>query len=237
MPRTIAVIDGNSLMHRAYHAVPPTMNAVDGTPTNAAFGFMSMLLKFYEDARPDAIVCAFDAGKPTHRIEAMKAYKAQRPPMDDELRVQFPVIEGLLDAMGIPVVKVKGWEGDDILGTIAARDEALGWNTLLVTGDKDAYQLVSDHTRVVTTRKGITDVVIYGPDEVLERYGVTAAQFPDFLGLQGDTADNIPGVPGIGPKTATKLLQAYGSMDGIYENLDKLKGNAADSRSSSKSVP
>ena len=234
MPRTIAVIDGNSLMHRAYHAVPPTMNAVDGTPTNAAFGFMSMLLKFYEDARPDAIVCAFDAGKPTHRIEAMKAYKAQRPPMDDELRVQFPVIEGLLDAMGIPVVKVKGWEGDDILGTIAARDEALGWNTLLVTGDKDAYQLVSDHTRVVTTRKGITDVVIYGPDEVLERYGVTAAQFPDFLGLQGDTADNIPGVPGIGPKTATKLLQAYGSMDGIYENLDKLKGkqlqNLADNR-------
>ena len=224
MPKKIAVIDGNSLMHRAYHAVPPTMNAPDGTPTNAAFGFLSMFLKFYEMARPDAVVCAFDAGRPAFRMEALEQYKAQRPPMDDDLKVQFPIIEALLESMNVPVVRVKGWEGDDVLGTVSARDEELGYETLLVSGDKDVYQLVTDLTHVVTTKKGISDVAIYGPAEVEERYGVTPAQFPDFLGLKGDSSDNIPGVPGIGDKTAAKLLQSYGSIDGIYDNLDKLKG-------------
>ncbi len=224
MPKKIAVIDGNSLMHRAYHAVPPTMNAPDGTPTNAVFGFLSMLLKFIEISQPDALICAFDAGRPAFRMEALKQYKAQRPPMDEDLKVQFPIIEDLLESMNVPVVRVKGWEGDDVLGTIAARDEQLGYQTLLVTGDKDAYQLASDLTRIVTTKKGITDVAIYGPAEVEERYGVTPAQFPDFLGLKGDSSDNIPGVPGIGDKTAARLLQTYGSIDGIYDNLDKLKG-------------
>ena len=222
--KKIAVIDSNSLMHRAFHAVPPTMNAPDGTPTNAVFGFMSMFLKLYETMLPDAVICAFDAGRPAFRMEALEQYKATRPPMDDALRAQFPVIESLLESMNVPVVRVKGWEGDDVLGTIAAMDERLGYETLLVTGDKDAYQLVSDLTRVVTTKKGISDVVVYGPAEVEERYGVTPGQFPDFLGLKGDSSDNIPGVPGIGDKSAAKLLQNFGSMDGIYENLDKLKG-------------
>lgn len=224
MSKKIAVIDGNSLMHRAYHAVQTPMTAKDGTPTNAVFGFLSMLCKFIEIAEPDAIVCAFDAGKPTHRIEALAQYKAQRPPMDEELRVQFPVMEELLAAMAVPVVKVPGWEGDDILGTIAARDEELGYETLLVTGDKDAYQLAGELTRIVTTKKGITDITVNGPAEVEERYGVTPAQFIDYLGLMGDSSDNIPGVPGIGPKTATKLLQAYGSIEGIYEHIGELKG-------------
>lgn len=223
-PRRIAVIDGNSLMHRAYHAVPDTMNAPDGTPTNAAFGFLSMFLKFLEMSSPDGVVCAFDAGKPAIRMEALEQYKAQRPPMDESLRVQFPVIEELLDAMNIPVVKLKGWEGDDILGTVAAQCEARGWDALLVTGDKDAYQLVSDHVQVMTTKKGITDVVVYGPEQVVEKYGIGPNQFIDFLGLMGDTADNIPGVPGIGPKTATKLLTAYGTIEGIYDHIDELKG-------------
>ena len=224
MPKKVACIDGNSLMHRAYHAVPPTMNAPDGTPTNACFGFLSMLLKFIDIAHPDAVICAFDAGKPKFRMEALEQYKAQRPPMDNELRVQFPIMEELLEAMGIPVVKMPGWEGDDILGTVAARDEALGYETLLVTGDKDACQLASDKTFIVTTKKGITDVVVFDPAMVEEKYGVTPGQFPDFLGLMGDSSDNIPGVPGIGQKTAAKLLQQFGSMDGLYENLDKLKG-------------
>ena len=224
MSKTVAVIDGNSLMHRAYHAVPPTMNAPDGTPTNACFGFVAMLLKFVEMAHPDAIVCAFDAGRPKWRMEAIEQYKAQRPPMDDALKVQFPLMEGLLEAMSIPVVRVAGWEGDDILGTVSARDEALGYRTLLVSGDKDVYQLVSELTHVVTTKKGITDVAIYGPDEVFERYGVTPAQFPDFLGLKGDASDNIPGVPGVGDKTAAKLLSAYGNLEGIYEHTGELKG-------------
>ena len=234
MPKKVAVIDGNSLMHRAYHAVPPTMNAPDGTPTNAVFGFMSMLIKFVEMAQPDAIVCAFDAGKPAFRMQALEQYKAQRPPMDEELRAQFPLIEDLLGSMNIPVVKLEGWEGDDVLGTVSARDEELGYETLLVTGDKDAYQLASDLTRIVTTKKGITDVVIYGPDEVFERYGVTPAQFPDFLGLMGDSSDNIPGVPGIGQKTAAKLLARFGSMDGIYENLGELKGKQLENLQNNK---
>ncbi len=224
MTKTVAVIDGNSLMHRAYHAVPPAMTAPDGTPTNAAFGFFSMLLKFIETERPDALVCAFDKGRPQFRIDALEQYKAQRPPMDQELKVQFPVVENLLAAMNVPVVALPGWEGDDILGTVAARNEKVGYKTLLVTGDKDAYQLASELTRIVTTKRGITDVVVYGPAEVEERYGVKPSQFTDFLGLKGDKADNIPGVPGIGDKKAASMLQAYGNLEGIYANLDKFKG-------------
>ncbi len=222
--RTIAVIDGNSLMHRAYHAVQTPMNTPDGTPTNAVFGFMSMLLKFNATAHPDGIVCAFDAGKPTFRIEAMERYKAQRPHMDDELRVQFPLVEGLLSAMNIPVVKVAGWEGDDILGTVAARCEAAGDKALLVTGDKDACQLVTESTHVVNTKKGITDVVVYDPAGVEERYGVRPSQIPDYLGLMGDSSDNIPGVPGVGAKTAARFLREYGSIEGLYEHADEVGG-------------
>lgn len=224
MTKIIAIIDGNSLMHRAFHAVPPAMQAPDGTPTNAAFGFMAMLIKFIDMAHPDAIVCAFDKGRPAFRMEALEQYKAQRPPMDDALRVQFPIIEELLRAMDIPVVAMQGWEGDDILGTISAQDEQLGYRSLLVTGDKDAYQLASDLTQIVTTKKGITDVVIYGPEEVEERYGVTPGQFTDFLGLKGDKSDNIPGVPGIGDKKAAAMLQQFNDLEGIYAHLDSFKG-------------
>ena len=224
MPKTIAVIDGNSLMHRAYHAVPPTMNAPDGTHTNAVFGFLSMLFKFIDTAKPDAIFCAFDVGKPKFRLELMEKYKAQRPPMDQELREQFPVIDDVLQALGIPVVKMPGWEGDDILGSIAAQTEARGWDCLLVTGDKDANQLATEHVSIVNTKKGISDIVIYTPAMVQEKYGVSPEQFPDFLGFMGDKVDNIPGVPGIGEKTAAKLLQRFGSMEGVYENVDQLKG-------------
>ncbi len=236
MSKKIAVLDGNSLMHRAYHAIPATMSAPDGTPTNAVFGFISMLLKFIDTASPDALICAFDIGRPQFRMEVLEEYKAQRPSMDNELRVQFPVVEELLEAMEIPVIKLDGWEGDDILGTIAARNEGLGYETLLVTGDKDTYQLVSDLTRVVTTKKGISDIAIYGPAEVVERYGIEPSQIPDFLGLKGDPSDNIPGVPGIGEKTATKLLQAYGSLEGLYENLDKLKGKQLENVRDNKEV-
>lgn len=234
MSKKIAVLDGNSLMHRAYHAVPPAMTAPDGTPTNAAFGFLSMLFKFIEVSQPDAIICAFDRGRPAFRMEALKQYKAQRPPMDEDLKVQFPVIENLLGAMNIPVVALKGWEGDDILGTIASKDEALGYQTMLVTGDKDAYQLASDLTHIMTTKKGITDVVIYGPAEVEERYGVTPKQVPDFLGLKGDKSDNIPGVPGIGEKRAAAMLQTYGTLEGIYEHLDDFKGKQRENLENNK---
>ena len=213
-------------MHRAFHAVPLTMNAPDGTPTNAVFGFIAMLLKFIDISQPDAIVCAFDAGRPAFRMEALEQYKAQRPPMDESLKVQFPIIEELLESMNIPVVRVKGWEGDDILGTVSARDEALGYRTLLVSGDKDVYQLCTELTHVVTTRKGITDVAIYGPSEVRDRYGVGPEQFPDFLGLKGDSSDNIPGVPGVGDKTAAKLLTAVRQPGGHLRAHRRAEGQA-----------
>ena len=225
---TLAVIDGNSLMHRAFHAIGTPMSAPDGRPTNACFGFMAMLLKFIEDFKPNAIICAFDAGKPAFRMEALSQYKAQRPPMDPGLKAQFPMMEKLLEAMNIPVVRIQGWEGDDILGTLAKEGEAENKEVLLITGDKDAFQLATDHVNIVSTKKGITDVVVYDPDAVFERYGVTPEQVPDFLGLKGDPSDNIPGVAGIGEKGAAKLLQQYGSIEGIYDHIDSIKGKIAD---------
>ncbi len=232
--RTLAVIDGNSLIHRAFHALPPSMTAPDGRPTNAAFGFISMLAKMMADLKPNGVVVAFDLGKPAFRMEALSQYKMQRPPTAQELRDQFPMVKELLKALEVPIVELQGWEGDDILGTLARQGEASGIRMLLVTGDRDAFQLVTDTVKVVTTKKGITDIVIYGPDEVFERYGVTPAQVPDYLGLKGDTSDNIPGVPGVGEKTATKLLQEYGSLDAVLENADKIPGKLGENLRNNK---
>jgi len=222
--RTVAVVDGNSLIHRAFHALPETMTAPDGRPTNAAFGFVSMLVKLIADLRPDGVVVAFDCGKPAFRMEALEQYKVHRPPTADSLRAQFPIVKDLLEALDVPIVEIEGWEGDDILGTLAVRGDAAGMRVLLVTGDRDAFQLVSDRVKVVTTKKGISDIVVYGPAEVEERYGVTSAQVPDYLGLKGDTSDNIPGVPGVGEKTAAKLLQQYGTLDAVLDAAPEIPG-------------
>ncbi len=233
-PRTIAVIDGNSLMHRAFHAVPPYMTAPDGRPTNACFGFLSMFLKLADDFKPDAIICAFDKGIPDFRLKAIEEYKAQRPPTDPDLKSQFPMIKELLNSMNIPVVELQGWEGDDILGTLAASGESKGYKTLLVTGDKDALQLTSDLTYVVNTKTGMSDVIIYDPEAVYEKWGVTPAQVPDFLGLMGDSSDNIPGIPGVGPKTATKLLQQYETLEDVLAHADEIKGKLGENMRSNK---
>jgi len=222
--RTLAVIDGNSLLHRAFHGLPPTMTAPDGRPTNAVFGFVSMLVKMAADLKPDAVVVAFDRGKPAFRTEALACYKIQRPPTADELRVQFPMVKEVITALGVPIVEVDGWEGDDILGTLAVRGAEAGMHVLLVTGDKDALQLVNDNVHVVSTKKGITDIFIYDTDAVIERYGIGPGQVADFLGLKGDTSDNIPGVPGVGEKTAAKLLQEYGTLDAVLEHAGEIKG-------------
>ncbi len=222
--RTLAVIDGNSLIHRAFHAVQAPMSAPDGTPTNACFGFMSMLLKLVEDFRPDAIVCAWDVHRPDWRMKLLERYKAQRPPMDQALAVQFPLIKGLLESMGIPCVSMEGFEGDDILGTVARMGEEGGYRVYLVTGDKDAYQLSTQHTSIVTNRKGMTDVAVMTPADVEERYGVRPDQVPDFLGLKGDPSDNIPGVPGIGPKKAADLIAKYGTLEAVLEDAPNIKG-------------
>lgn len=223
--RVVAVIDGNSLLHRAFHALPATMTAPDGRPTNAAFGFTSMLLKMVADLRPDGVVVAFDRGKPAFRTEALERYKIQRPPTADELKVQFPIVKDILNALGVPVVEVPGWEGDDVLGTLASRGREQGLRVLLVTGDRDALQLVEDPVvAVVSTRKGITDIVVYDEAGVREKTGVAAARIPDYLGLKGDTSDNIPGVPGVGEKTAAKLVAEYGSLEEVLAHADSIPG-------------
>ena len=223
--RTFAVIDGNSLMHRAFHAVPPTMNAPDGRPTNAIFGFLNMFLKMIDAFNPDGVVVAFDKGKPRVRMEMLPQYKAQRPPMDPDLHAQFPMIKELLAALNVPILQSEGWEGDDILGTMARLGEQAGCNMLLVTGDRDMYQLVTEHVNVVSTRKGLSDVAIMTPESVDDLYhGITPALVPDFYGLKGDTSDNIPGVPGIGPKKASALIAQYGSLDEVIAHADEVKG-------------
>ena len=223
--RTFAVIDGNSLMHRAFHAVPPTMNAPDGRPTNAIFGFLNMFLKMIDAFNPDGVVVAFDKGKPLVRMEMLPQYKAQRPPMDPDLHAQFPMIKELLTALNVPILQSEGWEGDDILGTMARLGEEAGCDMLLVTGDRDMYQLVTEHVNVVSTRKGLSDVAIMTPESVDDLYhGITPALVPDFYGLKGDTSDNIPGVPGIGPKKASALIAQYGSLDEVIAHADEVKG-------------
>ena len=223
--RTFAVIDGNSLMQRAFHAVPPTMNAPDGRPTNAIFGFLNMFLKMIDAFNPDGVVVAFDKGKPRVRMEMLPQYKAQRPPMDPDLHAQFPMIKELLTALNVPILQSEGWEGDDILGTMARLGEEAGCDMLLVTGDRDMYQLVTEHVNVVSTRKGLSDVAIMTPESVDDLYhGITPALVPDFYGLKGDTSDNIPGVPGIGPKKASALIAQYGSLDEVIAHADEVKG-------------
>ena len=208
--RTFAVIDGNSLMHRAFHAVPPTMNAPDGRPTNAIFGFLNMFLKMIDAFNPDGVVVAFDKGKPRVRMEMLP---------------QYPMIKELLGALNVPILQSEGWEGDDILGTMARLGEEAGCDMLLVTGDRDMYQLVTEHVNVVSTRKGLSDVAIMTPESVDDLYhGITPALVPDFYGLKGDTSDNIPGVPGIGPKKASALIAQYGNLDEVIAHADEVKG-------------
>lgn len=223
--KTLAVIDGNSLMHRAFHAIRQPMSAPDGRSTNALFGFFNMFVKFIETFTPDGILCAFDKGKPRIRMELLPQYKAQRPPMDPSLAEQFPMVKELLHVLNIPVVELEGWEGDDILGTLARRGEQVGYNMLLVTGDRDMYQLSTDKVQIVSTKKGVSDVVVMTPESVVDLYGgITPQLVPDFYGLKGDTSDNIPGVPGIGPKKAAALITQYGNLDEVLAHADEVKG-------------
>lgn len=223
--RTIAVIDGNSLMHRAFHAIRQPMTAPDGRSTGALFGFFNMFIKMVDTFRPDGVICAFDKGKPRVRMEMLPQYKAQRPPMDPALHEQFPMVKELLRTLDVPVAELEGWEGDDILGTLARRGEAAGYDMLLFTGDRDMYQLSTEHVKVVSTQKGVSEVKIMDPESVEDLYhGITPELVPDFYGLKGDSSDNIPGVPGIGPKKAAALIVQYGSLDEVIAHADEVPG-------------
>ncbi|MBQ4265331.1 MAG: DNA polymerase I [Clostridia bacterium] len=224
MSDTFVIVDGNSLMHRAFHALPPLTNE-DGVYTNAVFGFFSMLLKVVADERPQYLAVAFDMHGPTFRHADFGEYKAGRKPTAPELRPQFDLVYECLDAMGVRRLTCPAFEADDILGTIARRCEETGISALLVTGDRDSMQLVSNTSHVLYTKRGVSDVVRYTPDKVLEDFGVRPDQIPDLKGLMGDSSDNIPGVPGIGEKTAVKLLSAYGTIENAFEHAETdLKG-------------
>ena len=197
MPEKLVLVDGNSLMYRAYHALPPLDNG-EGVPTNAVYGFLSMLLKALADEKPGYCAVAFDPHGPTFRHADYEAYKGDRPPTPDDLRPQFPIAKELLQAMGIAIMSVDTFEADDLLGTLSKKAEEAGLESLLITGDRDSFQLVSPMTSVLYTKRGITDTVRVTPEYIMETYGVTPVQLIDMKGLMGDTSDNIPGVPGVG---------------------------------------
>ena len=223
-PDTFVIIDGNSLMHRAFHALPPLSNA-DGVYTNAVFGFLSMLFKVVGDEQPRYLAVAFDLHGPTFRHKDYSEYKAGRKPTAPELRPQFDLVRECLEKMGVKILTCPTFEADDILGTFARRCEEAGIPALLVTGDRDSMQLVTETSNVLYTRRGVSDVVRYTPEKVLEDFGVTPAQIPDLKGLMGDASDNIPGIPGIGEKTAIKLLSAYGTLENALDHAEAdLKG-------------
>lgn len=220
----LLILDGHSLMYRAFHALPLLTNS-EGLHTNAVYGFANMLLRMKEEIKPDYIVAAFDRKAPTFRHEEYKDYKAGRKPMPDELSEQFPVIKDMLKLLAIDTFEIDGFEADDLIGTLSKFAENRGIEVYVVTGDRDALQLASQNIKIVINKKGMTEKEIYDEKRMVDELGVTPKQFIDVKGLMGDTSDNIPGVPGIGEKTAFKLIHEFGSMEDVLQNIDNIKGN------------
>jgi DNA polymerase-1 len=225
MADELFLIDGNSLAYRAFFALPESIATSTGVPTNAIFGFASMLVKILTDYGPKATVVVWDAGS-SGRKEVYSEYKAQRSSRPDLLKEQWPHLEPLVDAFGYRNLKVDGYEADDVIASIAevAKTQDPPIEVMVVTGDRDAYQLVDEQVSIMTTSRGITDTRVYDRDGVIDRYGIPPELVPDFIGLKGDTSDNIPGVPGIGDKTAADLLQRFGSLENVLESIDEISG-------------
>jgi len=217
----LLLIDGYSLLYRAFFSSPP-FSTSRGEPTGALYGFVRMVTRLLDENAPDFVVVAFDPPGGTFRHEADATYKAQRSDAPDDLKIQQRLVRELLDGLSIPRYEHKGFEADDVIGTLAVMGEARGEEVLIITGDGDQLQLATERVQVLLTRKGVSDLEAYGPQQVVERYGFEPRYVPDFKGLKGDASDNIPGIPGIGDKTASALLQQFGSLDGIYEHLDEV---------------
>jgi DNA polymerase-1 len=217
------LIDGNSLAYRAFYALPESIGTSDGRPTNAIYGLASMLVKVIDEHRPGGVVVAWDAGMSGREV-TYDLYKAQRKSRPDLLREQWPHFIPLVEAFGYTNVKVEGYEADDVIATLARRAQEQGIPVMVVTGDRDAYQMVGDGIRVMSTSRGITETKIYDREDVIERYGVPPELVTDLMGLRGDTSDNIPGVPGIGEKTASQLLQKFGSLEKVLESVEEISG-------------
>jgi DNA polymerase-1 len=222
--RELFLIDGNSLAYRAFFALPESIATSRGEPTNAIFGFASMLVKILTDYGPKATIVVWDAGM-SGREQEYEPYKAERKPRPDLLREQWPHLEPLVEAFGYENVRVEGYEADDVIASLAEQAKEAGIPVMIVTGDRDAYQLAENgRVRIMTTSRGITDTRVYDREGVVERYGIPPELVTDFIGLKGDTSDNIPGVPGIGDKTAAQLLQKYGSLDAVLDHIDDISG-------------
>ena len=224
MSEKLILIDGHSILNRAFYGVPDLTNA-EGIHTNALYGFLNILFKFLDEEKPDYITVAFDLSAPTFRHKVFDGYKGTRKPMQPELKQQVPLMKELLKAMNITVVEQEGFEADDILGTIAKESAAKGIDVSIISGDRDLLQLADEHIkiRIPKTKKGVTEVEDYYPADVIELYGVTPLEFIDVKALMGDTSDNIPGAPGVGPKTASAIIQKYHNLDNVFEHLDELK--------------
>ncbi|MCL1802678.1 MAG: DNA polymerase I [Eubacteriaceae bacterium] len=223
MGKKTVAIDAFSLLFKAFFALPP-MSAPNGTPTNAIHGFLSMLLKLIEQEQPDYFFAAFDSPAQTFRLASYAEYKAGRPEMEEALRAQIPILIEILNEAGVPIVRADGFEADDVLGHIARVGDEAGNETFIVTGDRDSFQLASSLTTIIYSKKGISDTVFVDPAYISSTYGITPKQLIDVKALMGDASDNIPGIKGIGEKTALKLIKAYGSLDGVYENIESEKG-------------
>ena len=218
----LMLLDGNGLIYRGYFALPP-LSTSKGELVNAVFGFCSIVLRGIQDIRPDYVAVAFDLPGPTFRHERFAEYKATRTRMPDDLRDQFPKVREVVRALQLPVYELAGFEADDVIGTLTVEAEALGLDTTVVTGDLDMLQLVSERVRLMTTRSGVENTILYDPAKIDERYGLLPTQMIDYKALKGDVTDNIPGVPGVGEKTAAKLIREYGNLDAVYARLDEVK--------------
>ena len=219
----IVIIDGNSLINRAYYAMQKPMVTREGVYTQGIFGFLNMLYRILEDHDPQYMMVAWDRKAPTFRHQSYDAYKAGRRSMPPELAMELPLMKQILEAMHITNLEIDGFEADDIIGTVARAGEAAGLEPLIITGDKDALQLATDRTKILITRKGISEFDLYDKDKMMERYELTPEQFIDLKGLMGDQSDNIPGIPGVGEKTGIKLLKQFGSVANLLQHTDEIK--------------
>ena len=220
------LVDGNNLAYRAFFALPEELATSDGFPTNALLGFTNMLFKLLADYRPKGVAVAWDT-RAVHRAELLETYKSERKPMPDLLREQFPHFRPIVEAFGYRNLEFEGWEADDVIATLSTQADEAGIKTTIVSTDRDAFQLVTDNVSLMMTPRGVSDVHVYTPERVEARYGIPPEKVPDFIGLKGDTSDNIPGVPGIGDKTAGQLIAQYGSLEAVIEHADELSPGRA----------
>jgi len=218
--KRLILIDSNALIHRSFHALPP-LTTRKGELVNAVYGFSSVLLKTIHDLKPDYLAAAFDLAAPTFRHKEYQAYKATRPKAPDELYQQIPRAKEILEALNIPVIEKEGFEADDIIGTLAKRFADKEIEILILTGDLDTLQLVDDHIKIYTFKKGLSDAVIYNEEEIEKRYGLKAAQMIDYKALRGDPSDNIPGVKGIGEKGAAGLIKQFATLENLYQTIER----------------